>query len=210
MLAINLAVALHQQGENTLLIDANLENPHVGVSLGTGMHLHTIHDVLAHRIAPTQAIHYHDSGLKVVPGDVRPKNLSLDVEKLQSYNKLADVVLFDCPPNNYGHVWHAADQALIITQPQFPALTDANRILREAQLNNKVLVGVVLNKKGMYDLTAAQVEEYLGLPVIAELPHDEKINYSLSRRTPYITSYPNKELSKNIRNLAARIMNKPF
>lgn len=209
-LAINLAAALHSLQENTLLVDANLENPHIGVSLGAGLHHHTLHDVLADRIAHTQAVHYHDSGLKVVPGDLKPKNYPLRHERLSAYKQLADVIIYDAPPNNHHHVWHAADQTLIITQPQFPALADAVRIINDARARHKTLTGIVLNKRGKHDLSLADVERYLGLPVVAEIPFDHRFDRALKHRTPYYYAHPNTPAAKTIKQLAARIVAKPL
>lgn len=205
-LAINLAAALHNMGEDVLLVDANLENPHVGVSLGSGLHLNTLHDVLSDRIAHTQAVHYHDSGLKVVPGDLRPKSYPLKHERLAKYRQSADVVLYDCPPNNHAHVWHAADQALIITQAQFPALADAARIINEVRAENKVLAGVVLNKPGKHDLSLEEVESYLGVPVISKLPLDHRFDEALRHREPYFFANERRPAGQALKELGARLV----
>ena len=113
-------------------------------------------------------------------------------------------------PKTGKHVWHAADQALIITQPQFPALADAVRILNDAQINNKVLVGAVLNKRGKHDLSLEEVEEYLGIPVVAEIPFDDRFDEALKKRQPYFFSNLKRPGAKAIQQLAARIVNKPL
>lgn len=211
MLAINLAAALHRMGESTLLVDANLRAPHVGVSLGSGMHACTLHDVLAGGISAVQSVHYHDSGLKIVPGDMRLRNhTSLDYKKIADYKKLADYVFYDSSPTHHDHIWHAADQALVVTQPQFPALADALRIINEVKERQDVLVGVVLNKAGKHDLSVAEVEKYLGLPVIASLPYDERIDEALKHRAIYSDLFPQRKTALAIKELAYRIAGKPL
>ncbi|MBN1275115.1 P-loop NTPase [Candidatus Woesearchaeota archaeon] len=207
-LAINLAAALHNLGENTLLVDANLDNPHVGTSLGTGHYLHTVHDVLLDRIAATQAVHYHDSGLKIVPGSVTPKR-GLAHEHLNKFSRLADYVLYDGPPGHHDHVLDAAQQVLIVTNPDHHSLADAHRLVNQAQDRQKTLVGVVLNKAGT-GITEAQAETFLGVPIIASIPHDDKVPQALSRKVAYLQAYPKRPAAIAIKELAARIAVKPL
>lgn len=133
----------------------------------------------------------------------------MNLERLGKYKQSADVILYDCPPNNHQHVWHAADQALIVTQPQFPALADAIRIINDAKINNKVLVGTVLNKRGKHDLSLEEVENYLDMPVIAEIPYDDRFDEALKKRQTYFFNNQKRPAAQAIKALAARIVNKP-
>jgi septum site-determining protein MinD len=208
-LAINLAAALHGLGENTILVDANLTQPHVGISLGTGRHLDTLHDVMENRIAPMQAVNYHQTGLLFVPGNLHPSTI-LDLEKLKAYKPLADVVLFDGPPGDHSHALAAADQVLIITTPHPTALADASRTMNEATRKGKTMVGVVLNRRGRFGLSDEQVERYLSVPTIATIPHDDRIEQATLDRVPYLLRYPDRPAAKAIAELASRISGRPL
>ena len=171
-LAVNLAAAFHALGENTLLVDANLTNPHVGLSLGPSIYPHTVHDVLRGLIDHASAVHLHESGLKIVPGSRKAPITGLDLRKLAHYNKQADIVVYDAPPANHEHVLDAADQFLIVTNPQPTALADAKRLIDELQTRQKIIAGVIVNKHAKHPRNVETVEKSLGMPVVGTIPFD--------------------------------------
>ncbi len=207
-LAINLALALQRLKENTLLVDANLKNPHVGLSLGDGIYRHTIHDVMEGRIAFTQAVQYHSSGIKFVPGALNVKEPENKFH-LRKFSKSANWVLFDSPPGNAEHVLNHTDQVMIVTNPQIPALTDTYRLLQEAKEKQKIVAGVIVNNVGRHDLKTDEIEKFLGQSVAAVIPKDEYFDKALVEQEPFIKLYPTRPASYAIRELAARLANKP-
>lgn len=208
--AVNLAAALHALGENTLLVDANLHNPHVGLSLDAKGYQHTVHDVLANRALFTEAVQYHPSGLKYVPGDAEPKRLSLDHKRFSLFANAADFVVYDGPPGDHHSLLETVDQVLLVTNATYPALNDAANLLAAVRQKYKTLVGVVLNKTLKHGLTEAKVEAFLDTPVIATIPTDERFDKALQQRQPYAFLYPNKPAGKAIAELASRVASKPF
>ncbi len=206
-IAVNLALALHNLGENTLLVDANLSQPSVAYHLPENHYRFTLADALDGKISFSHAINLHPTGLKVVPAS-HFKGLSKEHNDVfKKLSRSADYVLFDTPPSEAAHVENATDQVIIVTNPQLPALADAYRLLAKNQ--HKIIAGVILNKVGKHDLTIDQVEKFLGVPVVASIPYDDKFNKALSERTPFIEMFPKHKYSKTFRELAARLSNKP-
>ena len=208
-LAVNLAVAFHQLGENTLLVDANLTNPHVGLSLGSGQYPHTLHDVLRGATDHASAVQLHNSGLKIVPGDRKAKQTGLKLELLSRYNHHANVVVYDAPPSVHEHVLNTADQFLIVTNPQPTALADARRLIGELQDRQKIIAGVILNKHAKHPKGITTVERALGMPVVGVIPFDNKFEVATSKRAPYLQLYAKRNAAKAINELASRLLCKP-
>ncbi|MBD3209461.1 P-loop NTPase [Candidatus Woesearchaeota archaeon] len=208
-LAISLAAALHSIGEDTILIDANLHTPHVGFSLGHGHHIDTVHDVLANRLAAVRSIVHRPDSFKYVPGDPHPKELDLDHRRLKKFHGAADHVLYDGPPGDHRHVLAATDQVLIITNPDLPSLVDANRIIAQAEQEQKIIAGVVVNKAAKHSLNQEQVERFLNTPIIAIIPYDERFEHALHKRVPYYDLYPKRPPAAAIKELAGRLAGKP-
>lgn len=207
-IAINLAAALHALGENTLLVDANLHAPHIAHHLGHNAYINSVHDVLRGTIAPAHAIHFHDSGLKIVPGDKFTRTID-DTSRLSSFNNAANYVLYDASPGDHQHVLDAVDQVLIVTNPELPALADARRAILQAQEQNKIIAGVILNKADKKtDLNA--LENGLGFPIITTIERDQKFDRALQDRMIYYQIFPKEQATKAMTELAARLSNRPL
>ena len=198
-------------GENTLLVDGNLHAPHVGVALGPGYYVDTVHDVLADRIPHTKAVHLHESGLKIVPGAIGARPREYDTKRFHKYKHAADTVLFDAPPGDYSHVLDACDQAIVVTTPHYPSILEARRALQEVQNRKKLLVGVILNRdKAPHTILKERVEELLESPVIATLPHDKRFDDALARRVAHYHAYPDAKASRELREFASRLSVRPL
>jgi len=195
--------------ENTLLIDADIRTPHVGFHFSDGIYKNTLHDVLQNKKGHAQAVHFESTGLKVVPGDPLAPTQGLNLHKFKHYKQAADYVIFDAPSNNHDDVLDYADQVIIVTEPHVPALMEAKKSIEDARKKNKILAGVVLNKLDTFKLSREQVEMFLGLTVVTKLPNDPKVFKSLSEQEPFIVRYPNRPISKELQDLAARLANKP-
>jgi len=209
-IAVNLAAALHDLGENTLLVEANIHQPHIGLHLGDGLYKGTLHDVLEGRISFTRAVHYHPSGLKIVPGDLNTNRNLRYYHNFTHYAKGADHVIFDGPPGNADHILEHVDNVIIVTRPQLPALTDARRIIAHAMNNHKIIAGIILNHVTNKDLTPEQAERFLGMSIIATIPYDKKIREALTQQQPYYYLYPKRKGARALRAFAARLANKPL
>jgi ATPases involved in chromosome partitioning len=59
--ASNLAAALTEFGQDTLVMDANLTNPNLGFHLGIPLYPTTLHDVLKGESRLPEATYVHDS-----------------------------------------------------------------------------------------------------------------------------------------------------
>jgi MinD-like ATPase involved in chromosome partitioning or flagellar assembly len=209
-LAVNLSTVFHALGENTLLVDANLTNPHVGLSLGSGHYQRTVYDALAGTADHAQTISLHESGLKIAPGDAHGRVKGADMARLAGYNSMADVVVYDAPPAAHEHVLETADQFLIVTNSQPTALADAQRLINTLQERQKTITGVVVNKNAEHPRGIEVVERVLGVPVVATIPFDNRFETATAKRAPFVQLYPNRKASKAIAELAARILCRPL
>lgn len=204
--ALNLAAALHALGENSLLVDANLEHPHIAQAIGLTVQ-DSLHDVLLGRVPPAHAVHLHESGLKIVPGSIFPKPIK-DLDPLARFAKAADVVLFDAPPGHHQHVLDAVDQVLVILNADRLSLHDARRVLAQAAMQQKIVVGAVVNgttnKKDLEKLA-----QQLGTMTFG-IPFDERFGRAMEQQVPYFFTYDKTPAGKVFTELASRITSKPF
>jgi len=217
--AINLGLALHQFGQNTAVLDGNFTTPNVGIYLGVHAVPNTIHHVLSdNKKNLNDAVYSHKSGLKVIPGDLNVNKLSaVKPEKLKNalsdIEGLMDYLIIDGSAG-LGRETHAsldaADQILIITNPEMPAITDALKTIQIANKMRKQILGVVVAKHNdsKDNVNLKQIEEILEYPVIGVIPHDDKMKNCVAKGSPIVQRFPKSEASMAYKKLAAELLGK--
>ena len=211
----NLGAALHDFGINVLLMDANITTPNLGFHLGIPLHPKTIHDALRGEINIKEAIYTHPTGIKVVPAGISISDL-----KSTSPDKLAravmdlvgefDIVIMDGAAGlgreSIASI-EAADEVLVVTNPQLPSVTDALKAIKISEEFGSNVLGVVLNrvtgKKS--ELSPEDVESLLGYPVVSIIPEDPLFHDSLASKTPLVYYAPKSKPAIEIKKLAASI-----
>ncbi len=211
----NVGAALHDFGVNVLLMDANITTPNLGFHLGVPLYPKTIHDALRGEVNIKDTIFTHSTGMKVVPAGISISDL-----KSTSPDKLThtvmdlvgeyDMVLMDGAAGlgreSVASI-EAADEVLVVTNPQLPSVTDALKAIKISEEFGTNVLGVVLNrvtgKKS--ELSAEDVESLLGYPVVSILPEDPIFHDSLAAKTPLVYYGPNTKAAVELKKLAASI-----
>ncbi len=137
----NLAAALAGFGKKVVVIDANLTTSNLGLHFGVPLNRPTLQDVLKRKARLEQAIWTHPAGFKVIPADISvSKVMSAKPNQLLSVlNRIlsdADFVLIDSAAGLCQEALaalKAADEVLVVTNPELPALTDALKLIKFAE-----------------------------------------------------------------------------
>ena len=213
MVVSNLAAALADLGEDVIAIDANVTTPNLGLHLGIHLAPKTLHDVLKGSVRLRNAIYPHPSGFKVIPASLNVNDLKgVDVGRLPevTLNLLgrADFIILDCAAGlgkEATSALSAADEVVIVTNPDLPSVTDALKTVKIAEELGKKIIGVVVNRvKGKrHELTKEQIEEFLGVPVIAMIPEDKHVSEAIAAKQPIVHYKPDSPAAREIRKLAA-------
>lgn len=219
-LTSNLSTALSDLGEKVIAVDANLTTPNLGLQLGMHLAPNTLHDVLKGTSRLEDAIYPHPRGFKVIPASLGLNDLKgVDVGKLPeiSLNLLgkADYIIMDCAAGlgrEAISALSASDEAIIVTNPDLPSVTDALKILKVAQESDLKIVGTVVNrvKKNKYELTRNEIRGILGIPIIAEIPEDENVALSIAVKKSLVEFLPDSPAAVEIKRLAAHLTGRKF
>jgi len=219
-LSSNLAAALTDFGEKVIVMDANLTTPNLGLHLGMHLTPNTLHSVLKGESRLKDAIYPHPYGFKVIPASLGLNDLrGVDVGRLPeiSLNLIgkADYVILDCAAGlgrEAISALSASDEAIIVTNPDLPSVTDALKILNIAKETNVKIIGVVINrvKGNPSELTRNEVRSLLKIPVIAEIPEDSNIALSIAVKKPLIKFSPRSPAAVEIKRLAARLSGRRY
>src|SRR3970282_1186900 len=139
--AINLAAAMNYFGKDVLVIDGNLTTPNVGIHLNAPEVPVNLNHVLKGDAEPCEAVYEHESGMKIMPSSLSIKELKrTKPERMKDFKKdfkkIADHVIVDCAAG-LGHeamcAIELADELIIVTNPEMPAITDALKTVKFAE-----------------------------------------------------------------------------
>jgi septum site-determining protein MinD len=198
--------------KSVVIIDCNLSTSHLSLSLGMYYCPLTINNAMRGENHIFEVLYDHPSGMKVVPASLNMKDLEgIDITKLKDVIKdlkdRVDFILLDTSPGLGREAYaaiHACDEALIVTNPNIPAVADVikcREILRDV---SKVPLGIVLNMVSGkdYELSEREVESMTGMNVLASVPHDRDVHRSLARKMPVTMFRPNAKSSKELMRLS--------
>ncbi len=215
--AINLAAALNHFGKSVVLVDANLTTPNVGVYLGLPVAPVTLHDVLRGRKEIRHAVFQHRSGLKLVPASISVKDAKkVEPHKLASavmdLDGHSDYIILDGSPGITKEsmaVIKAANEVLVITNPELASVTDALKTIKLCKEFKKDIFGVVVTKTNAKnaDMSMKAIEEMLEVPVVGVVPEDRAVKFAIANREAVVHNYPRSAAAVQYKKLAAEILN---
>lgn len=214
--AINLGATLNKLKKEVIIVDANLNTPNIGVHLGAPIVPITLNHVLKGKADIEEAIYEHSSGTKIVPSSLSVKELTkFNSKKLPELAKqlktMADFVIFDSAAG-FGEeaieVINAADEIIIITNPEMPAVTDALKAVKVAKNMGKEVKGVIVtrHKGAKYEMPLSSIKSMLEAPIIGVIPEDDKVKKALTKRDALIHTYPNSKSSKKYHEIAGKVI----
>lgn len=218
--ALNLAAALNFFGKDCIVVDANLTTPNIGLHLGVPVVPINLHNVLKGKNHIAEAIYLHPSGIKIVPAglsldDLRNVNADHLKKKLSDLNGLTDFVIIDAAAGLGKEALAAinsADELLIVTNPELPAVTDALKTARLAEELKIPVRGILLTrtKEGHGDMSVRNIEVLTETPVIGIVPEDENVRKALIKRDIVVNHAPKSAAAIGYKQLAAGMLGMDF
>lgn len=218
--AINLGAAMNYFGHDVLIVDGNLTTPNVGIHLGSPEVPINLNHVLLNKAEIFEAVYEHDSGLKIIPSSLSLKELKrIKPERLKDYKKdfgkICDLVIVDSAAglgNEAMSAMNLADELIIVTNPEMPAITDALKTVKIAQEMKKPITGVIITKvrKDEIEMHPDVVKEMLEVPVLGMVPYDLAVSESLNMRDAVVHTHPKSAPARAYKEIASRILNIPY
>jgi septum site-determining protein MinD len=214
--AINLGAALNKLKKEVIIVDANLNTPNVGLHLGAPIVPITLNHVLKGKADIEDAIYEHSSGTKIVPSSLSIKEITnFNTKKIpeiaKRLKKYADFVIFDSAAGFGEEViatYNAAEEIIIVTNPEMPAVTDALKAVKVAREMGKEIKGVIVTrfKDEKYEMSLASIKAMLEAPIIGVIPEDKAIKEALNMRDAVVHVRPRSKVSQKYREIAIKII----
>ncbi|MFH0831302.1 MAG: cell division ATPase MinD [archaeon] len=216
--AINLAAALNLLGKEVILVDANITTPNVGLHLGAPVTPESFAHVLSGKTKVHEAVYEHHSGMKVMPSSLSiQKNMDLDRvhEVARKLKRLAEIIIFDSAAGLGREAImaiEAADDIIIVTQAEMPALADALKTIKLAERLDKNVKGVVLTrfKDSMQEESIENIEAMLETPILEIIPEDEAVGEALRMKDAVVHTHPESKAAKGYKRLAAKLLGRKY
>ena len=224
--AINLGVVLAMEGLRVGLLDADIHGPNVPKMLGVELKplggaeggLRPI-EVLPNLHIISMAYLIQDKDNPVVwRGPLKHNAISQFISEVE-WGPL-DFFIVDLPPGtgdeplSVAHLIKNVDGSIVITTPQDVALLDSRKSVNFSRVLKIPVLGIVENMSGMKcphcggDIPLFKIgggeraAKELNVPFLGRIPIDPEMVQNCDRGMPYVTSYPNSEVTKAFQKIA--------
>ncbi|MBW6442215.1 cell division ATPase MinD [Patescibacteria group bacterium] len=218
--AINLAAAMNHFGKDVLIIDGNFSTPNVGIHLNAAEVPISLNHILKGKVDPLEAVYEHESGMKVMPSSLSIKELKrTKSERLKDFKdqfkNISENIIVDCAAglgNEASHAIEMADELIIVTNPEMPAVTDALKAVKLAEQLKKPIMGIIVTRvrKDKIEVSSEVVKEMIEIPILGMVPEDEYVRKSISIKSPVVHFYPRSRAARAYKEIAAKILDVPY
>lgn len=214
--AINLAAAMNYFGKDILIVDGNLSTPNIGIHLNSPEVPINLNHVLSKKANMSEAVYEHESGIKIIPSSLSITELrKIKPEKIKDFKKdfekISDYVFIDSPAGlgeEAISTIEVADELIIVTNPEMPAIVDALKTIKLAEQLKKPVLGVIISKvkKDQIEMQAETVKEMLETQIIGMVPEDISVSKSLNLKDAVVHTHPKSKASRAYKEIAAKLL----
>jgi len=218
--AINLGAAMNYFGRDVLIIDGNITTPNIGIHLNSPEVPINLHHVLLGKADVFEAVYEHKSGMKIIPSSLSIKNLKkINPDAMKDYKedfkKVSEYVIIDSTAglgNEALSLMQMADELIIVTNPEMPALTDALKAIKMAEQMKKPILGVIVTrvKRKDFEMQPDTVKEMLEVPILGMVPEDVSVQQSLNQKDAVVHTHPKSKAARAYKEIAARLLEVPY
>ena len=215
--SINLGLSMNDLGKEVIIVDANLTTPNIGLHLGSPIVPITLNHVINDKAKVEEAIYEHESGVKILPSSLSVNELKdIDPEKLsdiaKKLRKIADSIILDSSAGlgeEAKSAIKAADEIIIITNPDISAVTDALKTIKVAEQMKKKVLGVIITRyEGKkWEMPIETIKDMLETEILGIIPEDDAVKESHRMKNAVILTHPKSDAAKAYRRIANKITN---
>ncbi len=214
--AINLAAAMNHFGQDILVIDGNLTTPNIGIHLNSPEVPVNLNHVLMKKADAYEAVYEHESGIKIMPSSLSLKELKkIKPERIndfkEDFRKICDCIIVDSAAglgNEALSVIKMADELIVVTNPEMPAITDALKAIKMAEEMKKSIKGIIITrvKHNDFEMKPETVKEMLETPILGMIPEDACVQKALSEKDAVVHTHPKSNAARAYKEIAAKLL----
>jgi len=225
----NLGIAMAQAGKRVLIIDTDLGLANADVVLGVTPQF-SLAQVLRGEKGVDEIVVEGPAGVKLIAGgsgfqeliNLNNPRLSRFLTSLEAMEEMADVILLDTGAGLSKNVLSfvlAADEVIVVTNPEPTALTDAYVTIKAiVKKSPAARPKLLINRVGDEDeFHAAQsrlvkvCQRFLGLrlDVLGYILDDPNVPRAVKNQKPFLLAYPTTPASRCLKRLVDRLIGTP-
>ena len=199
----NIGVGLSQLDKKVVMLDTDMGLRNLDVVMGLEDRItYNLMDLLENKCRLNQCLikDKRYANLYMIPASLKYKRIRQYEENfhilVSNLKTEFDYVLIDCPAgieDGFHFAISAADRVVLVTNPNVSAVRDASRVICLLEQNHYHNVELLVNEtdeklvKKHDMLSAMDIEEILGVPLLGDIPIDNKVLISQNRGLPVIS-----------------------
>ncbi len=225
----NLAVAFRSMGKDVLILDADMGSNNMEVLLRLAPR-HNIAQVLSGEMRLEEVVVEGPHGIRVLPGAFGAQELtSLDkvqrmrlLDAFDAYDVGTDVLLVDTPAGiseNVAFFCIASRDTVVVTVPEPTAVSGARALIevlstRYGEKRFTILVNSARSEADALDAyrglsSGPEGLRNVSLDYIGCIPLDASVQDAVRSQRPFMDMFPDGPASRNVREIASRILERP-
>jgi septum site-determining protein MinD len=218
--AINLGAAMNYFGKDVLIVDGNLTTPNIGIHLNSPEVPINLNHVLLGKADAFEAVYEHESGIKIMPSSLSIKDLNrIKPDRIrdfkEDFKKISEYIIVDSAAglgNEALSLIKMADELIVVTNPEMPAITDALKAVKIAEQMKKPILGVIVTRVRRNDIEMQpdNVREMLEIPILGMVPEDIAVQKSLSMKNAVVHTHPKSKAARAYKEIAAKLLEVPY
>ncbi len=214
---VALGSAIAGFGKKVLLVDGNLSAPNLGMHFKIVDPDVSLHHVLNREAHAKDAIHTMEN-LDILPAsifsDKKINPLKLR-DRLNYLKRKYDYIIYDSSPSLNEEtlgVMLASDNLIVVTTPDHPTLSTTVKAIKNAKNRGTSITGIIINKSynKKFEISIDDIQDTLGVPVLAVVPHDINILKAVSEFKSSIEHSPRSGSSEEFKQLAASLVGEKY
>ena len=224
-IAVNLAVALTQQGKRVVVVDADMGMANADVLCDLQPPFNLAH-VVAGRKTMTEVVVDAPGGFRLAAGASGLANMAALgrrehdrlMEEIYLFDHDADVILLDAGAGIGPHVLgfvSGSQQQIVVVTPDPASITDAYALIKSSlRVRDDLVLRVVVNMAGtsvearsVFDRIEQACRKFLGARVSywGHIVTDVHVRRAVRRRRPFLLESPHAEATDCIRRIAYQL-----
>lgn len=222
---VNVAIALQKMGKKVLIFDADMGMGNDDVLMGF-LPKFNVYDIIFDNKSIEEVVIEGTLGVKLLPGgtgiskfeEVTEAQRDAFINKLSELNDIDYIIIDTGAGVNRSVLGFIAcsEELILITTPEPTSLTDAYSLLKTVnhfKLKNsaKILVNKTMDVeegKATYNKFSNVVKKFLNIELqyLGHMSEDKKLVKAVRSQEPFLTSYPNSNVAKDVEYIAKKIV----
>ncbi|NJN76295.1 MAG: septum site-determining protein MinD [Synechococcaceae cyanobacterium RL_1_2] len=220
-LTANLGVALSKLNKKVVLVDADFGLRNLDLLLGLENRVvYTAIEAIAGQCRLEQALvkDKRQPNLALLPAAQNRNKESITPTQMRklilALTKVYDYIIVDCPAGiemGFRNAISAAQEAIIVTNPEITAVRDADRVIGLLEAFGIKRINLIINrlKPKMVEknqmMSVEDVLEILAIPLLGIVPDDEEVIIASNKGEPLVMSTAETKPAIAITNIARRL-----